>query len=386
MSSSSNLKQSELTHPKLIAHPLALSDREEEVLYFNGDSYFRDLGTALNSATHRVDLEFYIFNLDPLGLRILDLLVHAANGGVDVRVLIDAFGSPAWTQDDIKIHSARGVQVRVYNAIKLDSFLSTLQKLNKRNHRKTCIIDGRIAYLGSMNMSAVHLTEFHGEKAWRDTGVRIFGPAVAILQMSFEQAWNPHKSSMYYWLLWKMRKLLPNILQINSTSFLRLKYHQTLIQKIKTARGRIWITNAYFVPDARVTSALKHSDEKNHVDVRILIPRKSDILFMTWVGHIFYRSLLNSGVRIFEYLPSVLHAKTLIVDDWAIVGTSNFDRRSFFHDLEADVVLNSLQAKSALADQFELDLKSSQEIFISDIGRFWLQNIFGIFFIFRYWL
>ena len=137
-----------------------------------------------------------------------------------------------------------------------------------------------------------------------------------------------------------------------------------MLRKIITCRHRIWITNAYFVPDNFLLRRLKEAAGSG-VDVRILLPRKSDIAYMPWASSTFYFNLLKAGVRIFEYLPSVLHAKTLVLDDWALIGSSNLNHRSLLHDLEVDVLLSDSEPINCLAKQFLLDLENASEISLS---------------------
>jgi cardiolipin synthase len=142
---------------------------------------------------------------------------------------------------------------------------------------------------------------------------------------------------------------------------LRSENYLDLLVKILGAQGRVWITNAYFVPDASLIRVLRIAAEAG-VDVRIVVPAFSDVVFIPWVTSAFHLGLLRAGVRIFEYTGSVLHAKTMLIDDWGLVGSSNLNHRSLLHDLEADVVLGSKEATSALAEQFVADCAHSREV------------------------
>ncbi|GAH09354.1 unnamed protein product, partial [marine sediment metagenome] len=126
-------------------------------------------------------------------------------------------------------------------------------------------------------------------------------------------------------------------------------------------KQRIWITNAYFVPDNVLLKRLRDA-ANNGIDVRILLPKKSDVMVMPWASSTFYYRLLKSGVKIFEYLPSMLHAKSLIIDNWALIGSSNLNHRSLLHDLEADIMLKSTESIKQLESDFLNDLTQSREV------------------------
>ncbi|MCM2323553.1 MAG: phospholipase D-like domain-containing protein [Oligoflexia bacterium] len=127
----------------------------------------------------------------------------------------------------------------------------------------------------------------------------------------------------------------------------------------------MWITNAYFAPDILLARALRVA-AWGGADVRVLVPKKSDIFFMPWVTEAFYHHLLRAGVRVYEFLPSILHAKTLLIDDWGTIGSSNLNHRSLLHDLEADFVVGHHESIDALATLFEEDLRQSREIFLGE--------------------
>jgi cardiolipin synthase len=149
---------------------------------------------------------------------------------------------------------------------------------------------------------------------------------------------------------------------------------------MRSAQKRVWITTAYFAPSHGLLRALESAVD-NGADVRILVPRNSDIFFMPWVTRAYYSRLLKRGVKIYEYLPRFLHAKSAVIDDWALVGTTNLNRRSFAHDFEIDVVLSKVGSVEELATQFLVDLNSSEQIMVpaggvkAFLGR-WVSLIF----------
>ena len=150
-------------------------------------------------------------------------------------------------------------------------------------------------------------------------------------------------------------------IRLNYTWHRRRILYKNLLRKISQCKNRIWIMNAYFVPDNFLLKKLKDAAISG-LDVRILLPSKSDVVMMPWASSTFYYSLLKSGVRIFEYLPGMLHAKSLILDEWMLVGSSNLNHRSLLHDLEVDINITTPTAKATLVQQFLNDLKHSREI------------------------
>lgn len=351
-----------------------------ETIFSEGDSYFQALIADIEQATSHIDLEVYTFCQDELGYQIGDALIRAAKRGAHVRLLIDGAGSRAWSSKLEQQLLAAGVKTRIFHpfpwnlwqwsrsVIRLPWMLKAiylLLKINSRNHRKICVIDKKIVYVGSMNVTACHLNKKNqGGQSWRDTAVKIIGADVRDLYAAFEASWNHIPIQERVKEIFKHVNTNP-VFRLNTNWHRRRILYKNLLRRIASCKQRIWITNAYFVPDTFLLNKLKDA-AKSGVDVRILLPQKSDIFVMPWASSAFYQSLLKAGVRIFEYLPSVLHAKTLILDDWMSVGSSNLNHRSLLHDLEVDVNIRLPESKQIIAQQFLDDLKNSEEIFLKD--------------------
>lgn len=372
-----------------------------ETIFTDGVNYFNSLIDDINEAKHFIELETYIFQNDLLGQQILHALVEAAKRGVKIRVLVDGAGSPHWGGAAVKSLEDVKIETRIYHplpwrlsqwgrtSIRSPFFLKILyffSKINKRNHRKVCLIDRKIAYIGSFNISKCHLTKEHGGDAWRDTAVRLTGIDLNYLLDAFDAAWDSRN----------IQERLHNIFQhVNLNSPIRLNHtrhhrrliYKNLLRRIARCKQRIWITNAYFVPDNFLLKKL--TDRANAgVDVRILLPQKSDVFIMPWASAMFYEILLKSGVRVFEYIPSMLHAKTFILDDWVMLGSSNLNHRSLLHDLEIDVVITSTKAKKTLEQQFLMDLTQSREIHWIEWNKrsFWRKIIGRLILYIKYWI
>lgn len=353
---------------------MATNNKLQQIIFSSGDEYYKNLLNDINHAEKTIDLETYIFNHDDLGIKIIDALIAAKERGVEVRVLVDGAGSPLWGGRLTKKLEKAGVQTRIFHPfpwrlwhwsrshVKKPFLLKAIYlflKINSRNHRKVCIIDDKIAYVGSFNISKVHLEKSSGGDDWRDTAVKLSGINLKAISDAFRASWlhlTIHDVSRK-----KFNSHSNPILRLNNTRQRRRYLYKNLLDRIKRCKNRIWMTNAYFVPDNFLLKDLIDAAHRG-IDVRIMLPRKSDIFFMPWASSAFYRSLLKNGVRIFEYLPSMLHTKNLIVDDWVIVGSSNLNHRSLLHDLEIDVNICVPEAKKQIEQEFLADLKKSQEI------------------------
>lgn len=346
-----------------------------ETLFVDGDQHFRALLQDIALAKQRIDLETFIFQRDILGKKIAAALMQAAKRGVKVRVLVDGAGTPMWSASFARQLEKAGAHTRVFHpfpwqlwnlsrsVVKLPVLLKCiylLLKINKRNHRKVCIIDNKIAYIGSENISKCHLGISAGGDSWRDISVRLTHLNLNELQAAFDAAWTHRTIKERLRDAFRHVRKEP-IIRLNHTWYRRRILYKKLLRKINHCKKRIWITNAYFVPDNILLRKLKEAANAG-VDVRILLPKKSDVMMMPWASSAFYYRLLKSGVRIFEYTPSMLHAKSLILDDWALIGSSNLNHRSLLHDLEADVKLTSLKSIQTLEQLFLADIQQSKEV------------------------
>jgi len=359
----------------------------EEELFFGGDLFFSRLIDEIEGAKNSVELESYIFSKDALGHRVLDALKRAAARGVRVRLLIDGIGSTDWIRSEVENLGERRLQTRVYHPLVWQSirWVVRLRLLNRRNHRKTCLIDGAIGYVGGMNISATQTAEFSGTDAWRDTSVRVMGPEVALLRSAFNYAWRHHKS-----LKPEPRRIHATpgaLVRVKDSLVNRRQINYDLFSRIQRAKSRICITTPYFVPSFALMRSLRIAS-RSGVDVRLLLPEHNDIFFMKWVAGAYYSLLHAAGIKIYEYAPAMLHAKTIIIDEWATVGTSNFNYRSFFHDLEVDVVLTHKSSILKLSQQFLIDLEKSTNVTpLAWSRRIWSRRLVEwIMLRFKYWI
>jgi cardiolipin synthase A/B len=356
----------------------------KETVFAEAGRYFAALLQDIEQAAGHIDFETYIFDLDPLGRKVADSLAAASRRGVSVRLLLDGAGSPTSSGTLAWQLSRAGAQVRIYNPLPWNvhqwkwtgpplPWLTKLQRLfermHSRNHRKICMIDHRIAWIGSFNVSQLHLAKAQGGQDWRDTALRLEGFDMQHLLHAFNSAWGDDRHFI------PLRIFSPT--NIRSNHMHRRALRRDLLKHIGQAHSRIWITNAYFVPITSILRYLKKAARRG-VDVRILLPGNSDLFFMPWASAVFYQTLLKAGVRIYEYNSGMLHAKIMILDDWVTVGSSNIDYLSFFRNLEAEVVVSLPETKKTIADQFLHDLTQAGELTIDDCAqRPWWKKLIG---------
>jgi cardiolipin synthase len=247
-----------------------------------------------------------------------------------------------------------------------------------------------VGFVGSINVSKTHSAKYSGKNAWRDTAVRLEGVGTADLISAFHHTWNRSQ------IVAKVRRLkiqfsfrrrdgdLLSPVNLNYTARLRRISRIKFKSMLREANVRIWISNAYLAPPSNIVRVLKNAAQRG-VDVRVLVPSRSDVWFMPLIARAYYRPLLKAGVRVYEYKNRFLHAKSIVIDDEALIGTSNLNRRSFLHDLEVDVRLDHPKSIEKLSEQFLIDLSSSEEIF--NRGTI-VGSRFGklLNYLFRYWV
>ncbi len=317
--------------------------------------------------------------------------------------MVDGLGSLSSLGGIRERLSGSKVQFKVYHPVGLSGLRDIRQwfaTLNRRNHRKSCVVDGEQAWVGSLNISEVHSESCSGSKTWRDTGIRVQGPEVLLISTAFEKAWR-HNAALpirqrrrryrylgYRALAWFRKPPTPGRhVLLNHTVRLRMRRHAELVGRITSAQRRVWLTTPYFVPGIQLLRSLRLAAACG-ADVRILLPSISDVPIVRWVGAVFEEGLLRVGVRIFHYKPSILHAKSVLIDDWATVGSSNLNHRSIIHDLEIDVVIDRQQLLDELAVRYSRDLELSDEATVESVrSRGWIGKLGGAFgMLLRYWM
>ncbi|NCN27794.1 phosphatidylserine/phosphatidylglycerophosphate/cardiolipin synthase family protein [bacterium] len=355
----------------------------EEKLYLNADSFFKNVLKNIHEARTSIDLESYIFQHDDLGKKVVQELCAAAERGVKVRILIDAFSSTSFPQSTIDEFQKKGIELKFYHPFAKVKFIKLFQTFNRRNHRKTWIFDRDRTFVGSANIV---------KNNWKEIGLSIKGYEVIALINAFEKAWD--KKGLLNKLKQKVtspqpraRALRrPQLVRLNDRLWLRRRNYINFLRKMKHAREHILIGNAYFAPPLRTVRTLCKAAQKG-VNIKLLVPQNSDVFFMPWVTSTYYYGLIKAGVKIFEYKPNFYHAKILMIDDYMFVGSSNLNHRSILHDLESDVAVTLEENQHQLYDDFENDLTFSHRVTLNSLKRttVFKKLIANLMLLFRYW-
>ncbi len=327
--------------------------------YFRGPETFEAMRAAIDSARREVLVESYIFKDDATGRSLMETLGRAVGRGARVCVLADAFGSITTRREFWNEMHARGIEVRLFHPLFPHLLMQPF-----RDHRKILVVDCETAFTGGMNIGDEYGSSLsrHGGP-WRDTHVKVQGPAAWGMAIVFTEAWDAAGGSPI-----ALEPLAPErggvaILVLDSRPFRGTGEIASVLAAIAAGvRRRLWITNAYFAPRWRAIERLGEAVRRG-VDVRLLLPGRSDVPLVRHAGHGYYAALLERGIRIFEYQPAVLHAKTVVADDYlTLAGSSNLDFRSFHFNAECNIVMLSEETGRVFAETFERDLEKSVEI------------------------
>jgi cardiolipin synthase len=335
----------------------------------DGAETFPAMFAAIRQATRYVYLEYYIFeDVTCDGEMLSDLLIRQTRAGVRVRVIYDGIGSIGTDSAFFDKLQAAGVQVVEFNPLNPWKRHSAL---NSRDHRKLLVADGAVAIIGGVNLSSTYQSapEFQSlQSVWHDTDIEVTGPVVPELEKLFKEHWREQLGVPL-----ESEGDTPDptqpppgeeVVRILGSSPAKLKrrYYVTVISAIRNAESSIWITGAYFVPTHQEKEGLMAAAHRG-VDVRLLLPSRSDSGPALAVQHSHYEDLLRAGVKIYERDDGILHSKTMVIDQvWSIVGSSNFDHRSVLFNDEVDAVVLGKATGERLAADFKADLQHAQAI------------------------
>ena len=340
-------------------------------VYVDGLSAYAAMLAAIEAARHHVHLEYYIWEPDQIGTRLRDLLVEKARAGVSVKMLVDGTGSAGLGRKFLRPLRDAGVEVARFNPVSL-RWIRT-RRVDFRTHRKVVVCDGRIAFTGGMNITDAQTSEFSATY-WRDTHVRIEGAAVWPLQRIFIEDWYfatehlPPVSPDMFPPPGADRRHLVQIVA-SCPDHQQMSVHRAFFTAITRATSRLWITTPYFVPDDAIMTALCTAALRR-LDVRLLIPKRGDSRLIDLAARSYVPELLASGVKVYEYLPRFIHAKTFVIDDdLAIVGSANLDNRSFQLNFEVVALFYDRGVAATLANTFESDLAESHRIDPAELAR-----------------
>lgn len=339
----------------------------------DGEAVYASMAEAIGEARHHIHFLFYIWEDDIVGRRFRDLLAEKARAGVEVRIYYDSFGSAYLTRRFLRPCVEAGAKVI---AGAEPRFLTRFPTLNFRNHRKLVVVDGKVGFVGGLNVGEEYLE-------WHDIAIRMRGPILDQVQETFADDWyfatGENLTDPSYFGQWKAvgdepgeddREPGPETTEHpascalvasgphNRTTVLR----DTLFMIINSAQSRIELMTPYFVPDKSLLVSLQTAVYRG-VDVRLMVPAKNDVKLARLAARAYYEELLDAGAKIFEYQPRFLHAKTLLVDDrLAVIGSANIDNRSVILNFEVSCVIESAGVNATLHEIFERNVSQSEQI------------------------
>jgi cardiolipin synthase len=332
-----------------------LAAHNRATLLRNGDETFGALLEAIRGARSSINLELYIFDRGRIGAEFARALAERARAGVEVRVLVDGFGSSLGDLEDEM--TAAGVRVEVYKPLRIYA----LDRVGNRTHRRIMTVDGRIGFCGGFAIDDRWRGNARNPSEWRDTNIRVGGPVVAQLQHVFLEDWVHTTGEVIHG-----GKQFPPIdpegetlaqavssSRTDQSSMAKLQYYMG----IQAARRTIWIENAYFVPDRQIRQGLVKAAQRG-VDVRVIVPGKYiDSPNVRLASRFHYGELLDGGVQIYEYLPTMMHNKVMVVDGiWTSIGSINFVNRSMKKNAEANISVYDRAFAAEVEKMVEEDL------------------------------
>ena len=327
---------------------------------------------AMARARDHINLETYILDDDPVGQELAALLARKRAEGVRVHLMYDSVGvlsTPAEYFDGLR---ASGIALCEYNPVNpLKSKRGW--RLNNRDHRKILVVDGRVAFTGGINISAVYASSSFArfrrkppaEEGWRDTHIEARGPVVLDFQRLFLDAWKQQCGGLDETAAKYFPKLPAQgdkVMRVAAGEPGESEIYAALLSAIERAENRIYLTVGYFVPDPRTLQALADAARRG-VDVQLALPGVSDFWAPLYAGRSHYQTLLEAGVRIHERRDALLHAKTAVIDGvWSTVGSTNVDWRSFVHNAEANLIVLGVDFGDRMEALFRRDIDHSIEI------------------------
>lgn len=334
-------------------------------LFINGEQKFPDFLQALREAKQSIHLEYYIYEYDNIGREVLEILEAKADAGLQVRLLLDSIGSARMVR-----HMERNKQTKIEFHECMPVEFTSLANSNYRNHRKIAVIDGNIGYIGGINISDRYINQPSEKKQvyWRDTAVRIEGPAVNMLQISFWNSWNladgnPFKLDERY-----LRNITEGEqLGESDVSFVASDpgsigpYNmEAILVGIGEADKKVQLVTPYYVPSDELATALKVAAASG-IDVELLLPEHSDSYIVQHASLSFIKPLLERGVKVYFYKKGFIHAKTITIDGKiSYIGTVNLDIRSFYINYEIAAIISDPTLCGQMEEQFERDKLESE--------------------------
>ncbi len=352
----------------------------------DGDHFFPAILSALHSATDTIIIELYLVESGEVTNRFISALLQAAERGVQIFLLLDDYGTLAFKESDRNRLCHKQIQITCYNPLSSHSMLRNLYKILwqktgydlHRDHRKLILIDGVVAFVGGLGLTDEFDPPYNPERRWRENVVRIEGPVVADWHQLFKQSWDQYAAT-------PLALPIPHRIAQQQGGYARVacsrgrgasRIKRELLKRAAHAGDRIWLCTAYFLPSWRLRQKLRQAARKG-VDVRLLLPGvQTDHASVRHAGRRHYFRLLYSGVQIFEYQPRVLHAKTLLCDNWVSLGSNNFDQWGLTWNQEANLEVEDQLFTECIEQMFAEDFAQSREITLASWHqRAWHQRL-----------
>ncbi|WP_249671912.1 phospholipase D-like domain-containing protein [Pseudomonas abieticivorans] len=346
------------------------SDNQFELL-IDGPAFFPRMLAAIDAAEQQVDLELYLVEAGACAEAMVVTLVRAAQRGVSVRCLFDAFGSAAFTLSLRKRLIDAGVELRLYNVIRWRRGVRNLY----RDHRKVLLVDQQWGAVGGTGVTDEFWRPGEDSSEWHEVMVQIQGPLIADWQMLFDRQWraNLRRTAWRPATHFGLPHLPPVPVSgegLGRVAYADARQHrdilQSLVRALNSGQQRIWLATPYFLPTWKVRRSLRRAAARG-VDVRLLLtgPR-TDHPSVRYAGHRYYPRLLKGGVKIFEYQPCFLHLKMVLIDDWVSIGSCNFDHWNLRFNLEANLEALDPRLTGQVEQSFTRDFLQSAEVGLSE--------------------
>ena len=353
----------------LLSNSKALVSRHNSVdILNNGEETFRAIFKSIEIAKKYIHVEYYIIEKGELANRLKNLLIAKAKEGVEVRVIYDDVGSWSLPKSYIREMCAAGIQIYPFLPVR---FPLLTNKVNYRNHRKIVVVDGEIGFIGGLNFADRYIKGLPGIGIWRDTHLKVKGEVVTSLQTVFLFDWYFVRQEV----LLDKTEYLPDYKADSNVVIQTVasgpdsdwtSIQQAYFTLINLSRKYVYISTPYFMPGETTINSLKTA-AMSGVDVRIMIPHKSDSPLTSWCTRSYIEELLTAGVRVFQYQAGFNHSKIIIVDGLvSTVGTANMDMRSFEQNFEINLILYDRNESRKLSEFFLEDLKQSKEIHLNE--------------------
>jgi cardiolipin synthase len=370
------------------------------ILLEDGPDTYRAMFAAILAARDHINMETYILEDDEVGRRFASALLEKQRQGVQVNLIYDSVGTLGTPAEFFQRLRDGGIRTLEFNPVN-PATAQAGWDVNQRDHRKLLIIDGKTVFLGGINISSVYSggssprrpsAGTAGKLPWRDTDLQVDGPVVAEFQKLFLATWQEQKGEPleprnFFPPLQPQGKEIVRAIGSSPGDAFSLIY-VTLLSAINSAETEVWLTNAYFVPDPQLLASLKAAATRG-VDVRLVVPGKTDSMLVFHAGRYYYDQVLRDGVKIFERRDALMHSKTAVIDGvWSTVGSTNLDWRSFLHNQEVNAIVLGTEFGDHMRDAFQRDLALSEQITLETWrqrsvvvrGQEWLAHLW------EYWL